>query len=289
MDERLKDWLFRYQYLYPLRRTNKQKQRFLAALVTDIMKMRQDISVIEYKQNKKYVSSNLYVGDIETAERIICTYYDTPPQTIGAYELFDRKQQRQSVTAFILISVGISLLIGLGLTWGYMSLVTAPFDFRSISTLVAIAGYGLYFYLFSKVAKGLSNRRTIVRNTSSVLALLMLMDLNQPKTAYAFLDEGCFGELGLEALKASCGKSAKIYLLDSVGADAPLHVIGNHPLKASKQVTVHPAKAPITYIVGANVTKTAEGKRYFLRRSELRKLNTVNLKTVTALLQTNVQ
>lgn len=51
--EGFKDWLFRYQYVYRLRRTEKSKKRFLAALVTDIAKMRKVVRVIEYDQKKK--------------------------------------------------------------------------------------------------------------------------------------------------------------------------------------------------------------------------------------------
>ena len=43
--EVFKDWLFRYQYVYRLRRTEKSKKRFLAALVTDIAKIREDVRV----------------------------------------------------------------------------------------------------------------------------------------------------------------------------------------------------------------------------------------------------
>jgi hypothetical protein len=91
--EVFKDWLFRYQYVYRLRRTEKSKKRFLAALVTDIAKIREDVRVIEYDQQKKYASRNVYVGNIKQADRVICTFYDTPPESIGSYQLFDRKDQ----------------------------------------------------------------------------------------------------------------------------------------------------------------------------------------------------
>lgn len=282
--DRLKDWTFRYQSIYPVRRTNKQKQRFLSALAADIVKMRQDISIIEYKQDKKYVSSNLYVGDIEQADQIICTYYDTPPQSIGAYELFNREKQRQSTMAFILVSVTLSLLIGLGGTWLYMSNSHQAFELSSISTFVAMVGYGLYFYLLSKVAKGLSTRRTLVRNTSSILALLCLMaQVDHPKIAYAFIDEGCFGERGLEALKLSCKKSAQIYLLDCVGAETPLHVRGPALPKELAEINVHHSKGPITSIFGAKVRTTTQGNQYYLEPTDLKKMSTDNLATLIKL------
>lgn len=281
--EGLKDWTFRYQSIYRLRRTNKQKQRFLSALATDIMKMRADIKVIEYKQNKKYVSSNLYVGDIEQADQIICAYYDTPPRSIGAYELFNRKKQSQSVTAFILLSVVGYLLVGLGLTWFYMGSATRAFDLSG-STFVAILCYGSYFYLFSKVAKGLSNRQNLVRNTSSVLAVLSLIDqVKRRKTAFAFIDEGCFGDLGLAALKESCGSSAKIYLLDCVGAETALHVMGEPLPEKLAEISVQ--SDSVAHIFGAKVSETTEGNRYYLEKSDLKnqKLNTDNLMTLIKL------
>lgn len=93
--EGFKDWLFRYQYVYRLRRTEKSKKRFLAALVTDIAKMRKDVRVIEYDQKKNYAARNVYVGNIKQADRIICTFYDTPPESFGSYQLFDRKTKRR--------------------------------------------------------------------------------------------------------------------------------------------------------------------------------------------------
>ncbi len=61
--------------------------------MTDIAKIREDVRVIEYDQQKKYASRNVYVGNIMRADRVICTFYDTPPESIGSYQLFDRKDQ----------------------------------------------------------------------------------------------------------------------------------------------------------------------------------------------------
>ncbi|WP_347239696.1 mannonate dehydratase [Enterococcus lactis] len=76
-NELFRDWEFRYRYVYLKRRTKKSKQRFLSALVSDIYSMRTDVTVIAY-DTPAYRSKNIYVGDIEKAEKVICTYYDTP-------------------------------------------------------------------------------------------------------------------------------------------------------------------------------------------------------------------
>lgn len=265
-EEQFQDWTFRYQYLYRVRRTKKQKQRFLSALTADIMKIRQDISVIEYQQHKKYVSSNLYVGNIETADQIICAYYDTPPQSAGGYTLFNRKKQSQAMTAFIGLSVVISLIIGLGATWVYMKTGDDGFGF-TLETMIAMVCYGLYFYFFSQVAKGLSKRRNLVRNTSSLLTLLSLMSqMKDSNVAFAFIDEGCFGELGMAVIKESCRSSAKLYALDCVGAKAPLHVtIDNVYQGPLAELRVSPKAGQITHIFGARLSESG----YYLEKSDI--------------------
>ena len=227
-NEKFKDWLFRYQSFYRVRRTDKSKRRFISALVADISDMREDVQVIEYNRHKKYASRNVYVGDIEKADRIICTYYDTPIQHFGPYVLFDREAQEKRTTSFIIVSSVLLLLVGIAGTLFYMQNASGAVDLISVRTLFIALAYGVYFYLFGKIAKGLANRKTLIRNTSSVLAMLaMISEAKGEKTAFAFVDEGSFGESGLEAMRTPRNKKAKIFFLDCVGADAPLHVIGN--------------------------------------------------------------
>lgn len=276
--ENFKDWLFHYQHVYRTRRTAKQKQRFLAALVADIMEIREDIQVIEYNQKKKYAANNLYVGDIETADRIICTYYDTPAQSFGPYYLFDRKKQSKATMNFILVSSLLMILAGGLLTFLYMNHSGQGFNLSSLGTVLMIVCYGIYFYLLSKVTKGLSVRKNLIRNTSSILSLLTLMSkTDKQKTAFAFVDEGCYGDTGLEVLKDSCKASAKIYYLDCVGADAELHIVGNDVRKDQQQLfdTQQRSNDRVNQIFSARVEASDQGKQYYLEKAEL-KAKTVN-------------
>lgn len=289
-DEQFKDWTFRYQYLYRLRRTNKQKQRFLGALIKDIMPIRQDLKVIEYKQNKKYISSNLYVGDIEKADRIICTYYDTPSQSLGDYHFFDRQKQSQGTTKFILLTSALSLVVGLGITILYMQTSTTLFDLKSWTTLVMILFYGVFFYLFSKVTKGLANRKNLIRNTSSVVTVLSLIaNLTNKKIAFAFVDEGCFGELGLEVLKESCRPSATIFALDCVGAEAELHFLGTGLSQTKLQTLGSTTKVDgrVNYLFASRTYQVATGQKYYLTKKDLGKktLNIENINKIKALFE----
>lgn len=290
-NETFNDWLFRYQYVYRVRRTAKQKRRFITALVTDISKMREDIQVIEYNRHKKYAANNIYVGDIEKADQIICTYYDTPPQHFGPYYLFDRKKQSKGTTSFILVTSLLTLLAGLLITFAYMQIAPNAFDLSSPLTIFVAVCYGAYFIFLSKVAKGLSNRNTLIRNTSSILAVLQLInEVQNKKIAFAFLDEGAYGDVGLNVLRDSCKASAKLYSLDAVGAHTELHFRGKgFSSEKLKQLAVqqHSDIGNVNYLFGAKVSETSEGTKYVLDKTELKQktLNMENLTKISRLFQ----
>ncbi|MDT2614204.1 hypothetical protein P7D31_04285 [Enterococcus dongliensis] len=286
--EVFKDWLFRYQYVYRLRRTEKSKKRFLAALVTDIAKMREDVHVIEYDRQKKYASRNVYVGDIKQADQVICTFYDTPPESVGSYQLFNRKDQAKKTTVFILATTLLMIFLGVIGTLIYMRISPDSFQFNSIRTLGIMAIYAGYFALLGKITKGLSNRKTLVRNTSSLLAMLKMIAENKTKTvAYAFLDEGSYGSKGLDELQKQVKRNSKIYYLDSVGASAPLHLLGEMPKNKIVDETIEyqAVDQTINYLFSAR--KDQETAVFYLNPADLKKkqLNMENITAVTNLFQ----
>ena len=267
--EGFKDWLFRYQYVYRLRRTEKSKK-------------------IEYNQQKKYAARNVYVGNIKQADRVICTFYDTPPESFGSYQLFDRKDQAKKTTRFILASTIVAILLGIIGTLIYMRLSPNSFQLNSIGTLGIVAIYAAYFALLGKVTKGLSNRKTLVRNTSSILAMLKMIAENKQKNiAYAFLDEGSYGNKGLDELQDQVKNHCKIYYLDSVGASAPLHLIGESPnsSKINSNVDYQAADQKVSYLFSAR--KDQEHAGFYLNPADLKEkqLNMENIATVTSLFQ----
>ncbi|MDR0920942.1 MAG: hypothetical protein LBM95_00985 [Lactobacillales bacterium] len=225
-DEKFKDWLFRYQYIYKLRRTEKNKRRFLSALLTDISSMREDVQVVEYNWKNKSSLKNVYVGNIHKAKKVICTYYDTPPQSFGSYQLFNREVQKKGTTAFIFATSLLMILFGAVMTWLYLTKTAVVFDLTSLATLLFIFVLIVYFFLLGKVTQGLSNRKTLVRNTSSILTILALIrEHKEEEIAFAFVDEGCYGEIGFSLVQEQMRRGSQLFILDSVGADAPLTIM----------------------------------------------------------------
>jgi len=279
MEDIYKDRLARYSFMYRSRNSNKGKTRFLRALVTDISQVRKDISVIEYSAQKNHTARNVYVGDIEKADHILCTYYDTPPAYLGDYVFFDRKKQEKQTTKAVLSASIIWVFLGILGTLLYMKLVSEPFVLFSVQTACIALIYGGYFIILSKLSKGMWNRKTLIRNTSSVICLLQMLteNRNQKKVAYAFIDEGCYGERGLDVLMSSIKKNAKVYYLDSIGAEAALNVV-------DKQLD----KNKINYIFCADINKN---KEFYLDKSKLNKksLNLENFNQTIKLLNQKIK
>lgn len=293
MEDIFKDRLARYSFLYRSRNTKKEKIRFLKSLVTDISQVRNDISVIKYSNKKKYSIRNVYVGDIQKADQIICTYYDTPPVYFGDYIFFDRKKQEKQTTKAILCTSIIWVLLGVIGVLLYMKLNSKVFGLFSVQTLCISLIYLGYFIILSKISKGVWNRNNLIRNTSSVLCLLQMLTENkkQKKVAYAFIDDGCYGEKGLDKLMNSVKKDAKIYYLDSIGAHANLNVMGKQFKKEfveSKKIRYVSPKDQINYLFSADIN---ENEEFYLDKSKLKKknLNYDNFNQTMELLNKNIK
>ncbi|MGM0238738.1 hypothetical protein [Enterococcus sp. AZ103] len=273
--EKFKDWQFRYQYMYATRRSEKSKKRFIGALVTDLSELGVEPKVIEFDQQKKGASRNIYVGDLKRAKKIICTYYDTPPNFFGDYVLFDRQAQSRKTIFFIVLTTIISIVLGLAGLALFMQNNLFAFDFSQLKTYVGIAAILLFFLIFGKVTKGLSSRKNLVRNTSTILMMLAMIEENKnADIAYAFIDEGSYGERGLEVLKESTKKTIPIYFMDSVGAETPLYFKGDKTESFSKTAVDTQTKRQMNYIFcGESKDTTFYLSKDILKRKEINMAN----------------
>lgn len=81
------------------------------------------------------------------------------------------------------------------------------FDLLSVQTGITVLAFGSYFFLLGKAARGWPSRQTFIRNTSSILTMLeMIRTIDDPSVAYAFVDEGCYGEKGLDSVRSGMKK-----------------------------------------------------------------------------------
>lgn len=259
-DEQLKDWYIRYNMILKKRYTKKQKKRFLQSFSADIASMRSDTKLDTFKirKNDSEEYTNFYVGDIEKARTIFCTYYDTPAVHSNSYVFFDKEQQQKNTIKFIIFSSSLYLLLGLIFTWFLAIPVLQQNNLWSFPFIASILFYIVYFYFFRKFTTGWPARKNLVRNTSSVLLLLQtIQSCKQKNIAYAFLDAGCKNDAGLKRLLKISKEKGNIYVLDSIGSNQELFQISKNSVvnfEDTVEITARPNKEldnRLTYLISA--------------------------------------
>lgn len=285
-EEQIKDWYFRYHTIFGKRYSRKQKDRFLDSLVADIRPFREDLELYSFNlyENDKHVYRNLYVGNLKTAKRVICTYYDTPAAFLGSYRFFDKESQKKKTTLSVLFTNLIWLVLGLLFTIYIAVPIFEANGLLSGQSLLVILGYILYFYFFNRIRSGLGRRKNLIRNTSSILMLLDQIANKKVRgtTAYAFLDAGCTNKAGLDRLLEQT--DAKVYMLDSVGSEYPLYQVSNSEKMTQQYDGIEPVvkenfrDEKLLYIISG----AQENDHFVLPRSELKKnqLDDDNMNTV---------
>lgn len=275
-NETFKDWMVRYQHLLKKRHSKKQKERFLNALLIDLSRIRKDIQVVEARVGKKQpvVSRNVYVGNVKKAKTIVATYYDTPSSYFGPYHFFDVDAQRQRTLLYNIVFSVILFVIGVLFTWQVVPPVLANYSGLSWPLALIVIFYFGLLYLLGYFSKGRPNKNNLIRNTSSVLLLLQLITKTRSKNiAFAFVDNGCTNENGLQILKAKKARHAQLFYLDSVGAEADLHVFSDDLSEITENKAKHEEFVRI-------IAGDFSGKHWLLSKEKLqaKTLNEENMK-----------
>ena len=232
-NRQMNDWIVRYGFLLRKRNTDKQKDKFIQTFLADVLNIRDDINVIEVKEKKRKYH-NIYIGDVSKADKIITTYFDTPIVSFGDYSFTDTEKNKRNTLNRMAFESVVSLCMGLGIFFFLMRVFTGTL-LTTVLTVFAL----VFFYVFNGIVKGRACRNTQVRNTSSVIEVLSLLEKykNNKKVTFAIVDGGCTNEIGLLALKNSVKSQSKIYELDSVGANVALTVTEGSD---SKSLKIHP-------------------------------------------------
>ena len=219
-NRQMNDWIVRYGFLYKKRSSNKQKDKFIQAFLSDVLTIRDDINVIEIEEKKRKYH-NIYIGDISNADKIISTYFDTPIVSFGDYYLSDSEKNRNNTLMRIAFESVISLCIGLGILFLLFRVLEG-----TILTIVLTIFTLVFFYFFNRIVKGRASANTQIRNTSSLILVLSMLSKykNDKKVAFAVVDGGSTNEVGLVVLRNKIKVHSKLYELDSVGINKELKV-----------------------------------------------------------------
>lgn len=238
--QQLMDWFIRYSAILKKRTTHRQKERFLKAFQKDLKTVRDDVEIDEFKLHPKdpYTYHNVYVGDMHRATRIVCTYYDTPTVIWRDYVYFDTKQHEHSTTWFIMLTALLYILAGGLFTWLVAIPAFSTGQLITVRNVFMALGYLVYFLLLGQMTRGWPSRHTLIQNSSSLVALLGLIDSQRrPGVAYAFVDAGCTNEAGIKRLLRRKKGNCRFYMAENIGADTPLYAITNDTAHQHRDIT----------------------------------------------------
>lgn len=226
----IKDLLVRYGVFLSKRYTPKQKVKFLSHLSQEFQNLGYQAKAVANKKGRGRVL-NLYVGNMEHADTIFVTGYDTPLKKLGInkpYQPFDLDARQKENSMAQLVP---NILIGLGgMILVYISGAYIFKDgFNSFLDYLMVVVFGIYALIAVYVAKGIGNRFNMNRNTSGVVTLLALASqLNseqKPKVAFAFTDFSTLNLAGDQFLQANLPKTIsqkQVIIIDSVGQGSVL-------------------------------------------------------------------
>lgn len=191
------DWLFHYQYIFKKRNSAKQKKKFMNALITDLRALNKKITI---------QGDQIIVNDMDQADQIIVTYYENVRPQFGQVRLFDRKDRHQKTMMRFLFDLA---------AWLVCTIIVIYALLNGASWWI---GIGLLVLLAWAVAlrNGSWFAPSLICNTSSILAMLNLIEMADKRTAFVFVPSL------MQARTLDLKKGQKLILFECVGANAPL-------------------------------------------------------------------
>lgn len=224
----LKDLILRYCVLFGRRFSYKEKIAFLRVITKELIQLDYDVDAKIAKlqlARKKYENYyNAYIGNLEKAELIVATHYDTNVNCFGLLKTYAFASSFSKVRYFIGL-LPILILFLFSLTLNYFIFVPCIQDegFFGVSGVLSFVSTVVLFYFVLRYKNGVPNKRNFVCNTSSILTIINLIkqfDKKEKKSvAFVLMDAGCTNQYGLKMLEnySKTILKKKIIFIDSIG------------------------------------------------------------------------
>lgn len=225
--EVIQDLILRYGVLLGKRNTERQKTAFLRAAQKQLEQagLSVDITCVSASVMRRETMNmyNLYAGDFKKADVVFITYYDTPLWQLLPKEqkAFDANWSKGNFLLHTLLFLSCVAVIAALL---YLLVIPSLQEHGFVSfwgvVLVLLCLCG--FYGIRQMRGGIATGNTMVRNSSSLIALFALAcelsEQEKQHAAFALIDEGTRSEYGLRMLQEYIGKRhlQRVYL-DSIG------------------------------------------------------------------------
>ncbi len=168
-----------------VRKTKAQKDAFITLL-------REHYPALRQETGGPMKSSNLILGDLETAEVVLTAHYDTVALSLLPNIIMPYRKGLKFAYSMLAVLPYVAAML---LTYGAVDTVSGSMEAGLLAGLVVY--YGLYF---GKFYAGMPNPSNYNDNTSGVLTLLSVYEAMSPeqrkKTAFVFFDNEEYGCVG---------------------------------------------------------------------------------------------
>lgn len=235
----LTDLILRYGLIFGKRFWAKQKLAFLRMFSKEVSQFGYYLDAklarlsLTKRQHRNFY--NAYIGDLDSAKIIVCTYYDTGINSFNltAKYAFNSSFNAQHYWIRLLPVIGLFLTAVL---LNVLFFIPAMQQAGMLSFLGAMSVITtcILFYFIVRYHGGIPNRNNFVCNSSSLILLLNLMkkcDKKQRKNiAFVLLDGGCSNPFGLRMFE-NYSKSVlkkKVIFIDSIGNGDDIQLFKPH-------------------------------------------------------------
>lgn len=207
----MKNMLDTIDRLFPIRRSDKQKEAFRAYVMEQFPTAR-----VQEKDGHKNI---LLLGEPEKAGVIFCAHYDTPRRSAFPNLMLPANRGLHALYG-ILIMLPLLMVVALFL----ILFLSLPEDQLTLSTRAPLLAcyFFIYFGMFLILFRGPENKHNRNDNTSGTAAVMELAKRMNKNSGCAFLlfDNEEKGKLGSKAFAKSCPevkKNIPVINLDCVG------------------------------------------------------------------------
>jgi len=226
--ENFRDLVFRYCVMFGRRFSYKEKVTFLRIISKELIQFGYyvDAKIAKLKLAKKRYANyyNAYIGDLNKAELIICTNYDTGINNFNLLKTHAFKPQFSKLS-YLIGLIPIIILFFLSVLLNYFIFIPniQLQGFLSFSGVASILTTVVLFLFILKCKNGIANKKNFVCNSSSIITIINLIkkldNKSKKKIAFVLYDGGNTNQYGLKMLESYSNTLSKkqIIFLDSIG------------------------------------------------------------------------
>lgn len=235
----LKDLIASFGIFQSRRFYKKEKFRYLQMLGQEMKALGWPTKFIHTEKQvllEKIPVIHLLSGNLEKADTIIMTNYDTPLNSFSSTQFAFMGQSKKSFVINSLISLAVVIICLSAVLFYFYPRLQAD-GLISWSGLYFVLAVMVSLYLITRYRSGFPKQNNLIINSSSIISMLLYAkEINSDKVAFAFIDQTLPLEEVLAVMQQLLTHKCQIIHLDAVGSSGNLSVISDSYLDLTDRI-----------------------------------------------------